>query len=508
MPTTTRTPLVVAGLIAAVAIGWRLVDAADWPGDRYPSLEYESALAARTVWLAADARARTPERELWLRTTGTQYVTSPPFLPALVASVYAATGEECPWVSRVFMAGFWVAGGALVGAAGARLTGSRWAGVAAFAWLVLCPFGMMVSRSFQTESLLVFALGGVAWHLARAAPDGTWRRTGRNAVVCGLAALVKPGVLFPPILGAFAAALLSPSVTGGPVRKLLHFAAVAVAVVAPGTVYAWLLLRHHSGRFMPRLLGEGWYYEGVAQNAWDVVGPVLGVGLVGVVMAARAGVLLPAGLLLGHAVTLAVFTYHAATHDYYQVPLLVITALAGAWPVAWVDRLLQRRGWDRFVPGVALAAVVGYLIVTRDPDIGPWRWLPAERERLARETAVRRARAVQAEAVRAAVGAGTPVIELTEGYGYPLRFHGWVDAVSWPTAGSQFYMEQAAGGTWKFSAEAYLAELTRTDRPYFVVAHADQWEKQTPLRAVLARYGPPNEPVPGVLIFTLRRPAP
>lgn len=503
-----RTPLVVAGLVAAVALGWRLVDAADWPADRYPSLEYESALAARTVWLAADAHARTPEREQWLRTTGTQYVTSPPFLPALVATVYAATGEESPGVSRVFLAVFWVAGGALVGAAGARLTGSRWAGVAAFAWLVLCPFGMMISRNFQTESLLVFALGGVAWRLTRATPDGTWRRTGRNAVVCGLAALVKPGVLFPPVLGAYAAALLPRSVPGGPVRKLLHFTAVAVVVVAPGTVYAWLLLRHHSGRFMPRLLGEWWYYEGVVTHAWDVVGPVLVVGLVGVVMAARAGVWLPAGLLLGHAATLAVFTYHAATHDYYQVPLLVVMALAAAWPLAWLDRSVQRRGWGGFVPGVVLATVVCYLIGTRDPDIGPWRWLPAERERLARETAVRRARAERAEAVRAAVGAGTPIIELTEGYGYPLRFHGWVDAVSWPTAGSQFYMEQVSGGTWKFSAEAYLAELTRSDRPYFVVAHTAEWEKQTPLRAALARYGPPREPMPGVLIFDLRPVAP
>ena len=504
MPPTPRAPLVVACLVAAVAIGWRLVDAADWPGAAYPSLQYESALAARTVWLAADARARTPEREQWLHSNRTNYITSPPFLPGLGAAVYAATGDEIPWVSHVFMAVFWVGGGAFVGAAGGRLTGSRWAGVGVFAWLVLCPFGMMISRSFQTESLLVFALGGVVWHLARTAPDGTWRRTGRNAVVCGLAALVKPGVLFPPILGAYAAMLLPRSVPGGVVRKLLHFAVVAAVVVVPGTVYAWLLLRHHTGRFMPRLLGELWYYEGIGELAWHVVGPMLGAGLVGVVMAARARVWVPAGLLLGHAATLAVFTYHAATHDYYQVPLLVITALAAAWPAAWVDGWVQRRGWDRFVPCVALATAVTYVVVTGKPDIGPWRWLPANRERLARAAAVRQVRAERAEAVRDFVGPGTPVIELTEGYGYPLRFYGWVDAVSWPTSGSQFYMEQVAGGEWKFSADAFLADLTKSGPSHFVVAYPAEWAEQAPLRAALARYGPPKEPVPGVLIYTLR----
>ncbi|MBX9627005.1 MAG: hypothetical protein K2X82_24600, partial [Gemmataceae bacterium] len=166
-PAGRRAPLVFAALVAVVAVVWRLVGLTDWPSPDYPTLQYESALAARPVWLAADPRARTPDRAAWLDAAGTQNVTSPPVLPGLVAAVSAATGEEVPWASRLFATGFWLAAGVLIGAAAVRLTGSRCAGAVGFAWFVLCPVGMVMSRSFQVEAVLVFALAAATYHLAR-----------------------------------------------------------------------------------------------------------------------------------------------------------------------------------------------------------------------------------------------------------------------------------------------------------------------------------------------------
>src|SRR4051812_29629518 len=126
-----RAPLAFVALVAAIALGWRLVDIADWPSE-YPTVQYESALAARTILLKATPQ-RTPEEDLWLTATGARYITSPPILPGIVAGVYAVLGEEVPWVSRGFTIGFWLAAGGFVYAAAVRTAGSRWGGAIAFA---------------------------------------------------------------------------------------------------------------------------------------------------------------------------------------------------------------------------------------------------------------------------------------------------------------------------------------------------------------------------------------
>jgi hypothetical protein len=352
------------------------------------------------------------------------------------------------------------------------------------------------------------------WHLARPWRELTWRATLTTAAVCGVAGFVKPGMLSALLLGGFAAVVLPRSVPGGWWRKLFHVSAFAVLSALPAVLYAGILLRHHSGRVMPHLLGERWFYEGTWENARDVVGPALAVGLLGIGMAARSGAYLPLGLLAGHLATLGVFTFHAATHNYYQVPLLVITAVGMAWPVARIDRWGAARGWGESPRGRAAwaagltAGLVAYLIVTRNPTIGPWRWGPETRAGLTREADRVRIQAEHAVAVRSAVGANAPVAGLTEGFGYPLRFHGWVRTVAWPTLDNQFYMAQASGGSGGFLAEAQLREwITAGIARYFVVTDLDEWNRQPALQAALARYGRPLSPLPGLLIFDLREPA-
>ena len=61
----------------------------------------------------------------------------------------------------------------------------------AFAWFVLTPFGIKVSRSFQTEPVLAFAFAGAVWLLTRLDRPG-WRATLLAGLVCGAAAFAKP----------------------------------------------------------------------------------------------------------------------------------------------------------------------------------------------------------------------------------------------------------------------------------------------------------------------------
>jgi len=503
-----RTPLIFVLVVAAIALGWRLVDISDWPSE-YPTIQYESALASRTILLSASSQ-RTAEQDAWLKRTGNQYITSPPILPGLVAAVSVITGEETPWVSRFFTIGFWLAAGGFVNAAAVRFTHSRWAGAVAFAFFVLVPFGMVMSRCFQTEALLVLGLALSMWQLAVKLDRLTLRQTLLTGLVCGAASFIKPGMLFAPLILGFAVVVFPRSVPGTILLKLFHVSLYLVLIVVPGTLYALLLLRHHTGRIQPHLLGEAWFYEGVIHNIWWVVGTAGLVALIGIGMAARSRVYLPAAILIGHLGTLAIFTFHAATHTYYQTPLLVLTAVALAWPVAALER--SRFSWNRsrsfrIAWTVTLTTILAlYLVATRKSDLGPWRYAPERRARLDVTAARHNDQIEKAKIIREVVGVESPIIELTDVYGYPLMFYAGLEVLKWPSLDDQFYNAQVVGGNATlFSAEETLRQMNPDGHwKFFVITDLEEWNLQPKLQAALRRYGPPREPGVGVLIFDLR----
>jgi len=227
-------------------------------------------------------------------------------------------------------------------------------------------------------------------------------------------------------------------------------------------------------------------------------------------MAAHAHSYLAAGLLAGHLATQAVFTYHAATHDYYQAPLMVIAAVALGWPVAALERAYRRRERLHSRPVriailMSLAmGVAGCLVFTRDAEIGPFRWLPENRAAAARNVEERHQRARRAEVIRGIVGVRKRVVELTEQYGYPLRFHGWAQTVRWPTIEERDYMARVGATPPEFSAQDYLRQIIRDVAcRYLVVTDMHEWDRQPDLRIALAAFGDPIIPCAGVMIFDL-----
>ncbi len=62
----------------------------------------------------------------------------------------------------------------VAGAAVVRQTGRRWAGVIAAGWFAFAPYGLMVCRSFATESVAVLGLAVAVWCLARSGRRLKW----------------------------------------------------------------------------------------------------------------------------------------------------------------------------------------------------------------------------------------------------------------------------------------------------------------------------------------------
>jgi hypothetical protein len=495
-----RGPKYFALIVAALAIGWRLVGITDWPSPAYRTLQYESALASRAVSIDLFG-SDDPRASEWRDAVGSEFFLAPPVLPFLTALANHGLGEEAPWVSRGFTIAFWLLAGFVVRHAILRATGSEWGAAAGFAWFALSPFGQVMSRSFQTESLLAFAFAVGIAIIARPYPAATWRRTLVMGIACGAIAVLKPGIVFAPLALGYTSSILPRSIPGTIGRKLLHTALFTLLLILPGTLYALSLLRPHSGRIMPQLLGEGWYYLGVWFNLRETIGiGIMLLALTGLGVAARAGRLWLPALVLGHFLTLAIFTYHAATHDYYQVPLIIVAAIAIGEATAFVERSCGRK-WAAFLAGSMLMT----LVVSPDADIGPFRCLPENRERIRLEADERHRHAVRAEAIGRITGVRDRVVELTEVYGFPLRFHGWVQTIRWPSIAERDYMHLSGAISGEFSAEAYLRHIVRdANGRWFVVTDFVEWNRQPDLKAALASFGEPISPVDGVLIFDLR----
>lgn len=497
-----KLPLIRLGLLLLAGLAWRAVDLRDWPGTDYPTLEYESALAARSIWITLSEREQPAERIAWRDAVGREYFVAPPVLPAAVAVIYLAIGEEAPWVARILTAACWIGAAGLIARTIMRVSGQPAAAIPSTAWFLFCSLGVVLSLSFQTESLL--ALGLAAAIAAFARPRTLrWRETLATATLCGFVSLLKPGIVFAPLIAGFAA-VVAP-LPGSLGRKAVHLLIFAAFVAIPGTVYAKLLLEHHAGRIMPHLLGEAWFYQGV----WDCLRSEIGLpglfGVWGAAIAARRGTYWPAALILGHFATLAVFTYHAATHDYYQMPLLVFLATSSGWAMAWILEKTERLRHRGTVRAVLACGVVGYLAATTCSHLGPPRWFPAKQAERAASRRERQLQAEQATAVRAAVGPAR-VLELTRGYGYPLRFHGWLLTRKWPSFNDRRFIVEAGGTPAPFAARTYLGQLLAVQREdFFVVTDLDEWEKQPDLQEALAEYGPPVVARPDLIVYDLRR---
>ena len=500
----------VALLIALLGIGWRLVDLTEWPFPVFESVQYESAMASRALWLTVDPSARTPERMAWFEQARYQHIVSPPILPALVASSYAVAGEEIPWTSKLFAAAFWAGAGCFVYATVIRQTGCRWGGVVALGFLMFEPFGLMVSRSFQTESVAVFGLALGAWHLSRPDRGLRWRETIVAGLVCGAAGLAKPGTLLPPLAAAFASQMLATGIAGRTPRKIACVALFTLLLALPSGLYVAFKLSGRGSEIQPHLLGGIEFYEGQLRMIRNTVGVrALALGMAGALLAARRGWTLNLGLFAGHAVYLGIFTIHSPTHEYYQTILIALIALGLGWIVAELIHAISALGGRSPRKALALAAIVvagliRYAYVAKIPTTGPWRYGSRIRPVLA-ESRARQERAVEAvRAARDAMGPDARPVALTDEYGYVFEYSANLRVVVWPRKADLAFLIAAGLDKPGLTAEDRLDALIAAGRTHLVVVDFIEYDLWPDLKAALARRGRLSRSGPDTLVYELR----
>jgi len=483
-------------LLLLLGLGIRMLDLTDLPLDFNPARQLFSATKARGMYYQYASDVPEWQRQIAIEQWDAKADVEPPVVPMIVAGMYLVFGEHL-WFGRVVASLFWLIGGlALLGLA--RRIASVDGAIIALAYYLFMEFGVIASRSFQPDPLMIgLTLAGL-WAFLRWDEEYTWKWTLIAGLLSGAAIFVKNVAVF-PLLVAFALVILK---TRGLRHALKDPQAWVLAVITalPTAIYMvdGLLISKDMDtalglRFFPQLWTDPAFYV-----RWkNIIANNLGFGafllaLLGIYLA-RPGRdrSLVIGTLLGYLLYGFIFSYHISTHNYYQLPLMIFISLS----LAVVGKTLFRRMieindrsvWPRLmVFGIILLGVgasmwnVRVELIKDDFRSEPQFWANLG-DKLEHTT---------------------PVLSLTQDYGNRLAYWGWQLVDEWPTTGDQNLRELA--GKAKTFDEIFADRIA--GKQYFVVTHFKQFDSQPDLKDKLLSSYPVLEQSPDYIIFDLQHP--
>jgi 4-amino-4-deoxy-L-arabinose transferase-like glycosyltransferase len=481
-------------ILFALGLGIRMVDLTDLPLDFHPTRQFLSAIKARGMYYQFANNVPDWQREIALKQLEEADVFEPSLNESIVAGLYLLFGERL-WIARICSSVYWLLGGLALFALARRIASDDGA-ILALVFYLFTGFGVIASRSFQPDPLMVgLILAGLyafyRWHGER-----TWKWTLLTALLSGLAIFVKTIALF-PLLGAFALVLL---VTRGLKQTIKdpQVWALALMTALPTVIFMVdsLYISKYSNlstnlRFFPNLWAQPSFYV-----RWkNMIGNTLGFGAF---LVALLGVFLARpgkdrsflfGLFLGYIAYGFMFSYHIITHNYYQLPLFVFIPLS----LATVGRaVFQKLIEINNASNLARLSVAGIILfgmsfemwnviveLVRDDYRSEPRFWVALGEKL---------------------GQSSSVIGLTQDYGNRLAYWGWKITEQWPTTGDQ-NLRELAGKAKTF--EEIFAERVE-DKEYFLITNFRQFDNQPELKDKLFNTYPVLDQSPDYIIFDLQ----
>ena len=482
-------------IIFALGLGIRLLDLTDLPKEFVMPRQMYSFIKARGMYYEMAKNVPEWQREIAIHQWQEQVALEPPVFESIVAFTYLIFGEHM-WIARIYSALFWLAGGLALFMLARRLTSTDGALVSLLYYLFLY-FGILASRSFQPDPLM-FALGLYAlWAFEHWVESSSSKWAVAAGLLSGAAIFVKPPIMGFFLLGAFAAVLLSRM---GLMNALRSRQVWSVAVLSALPIVLYLLIglfvtkslgSQTALRFFPELWTEGGFY--VRWN--NIIGNTAGAGafllsLLAIFLAdPRRFRPMLIGLWIGYLVYGFTLSHHVTTHEYYQLPAIMIIALslaavgeavfskiADLYPQARLARLAVLA--VMLFPIAAVMWDVRVFLFRKDyrPEVTIWQELGNK------------------------LGHTTPVLGLTEDY--HLAYWGFQDVDQWYLQADINLRERANPN---FDIKAQFLDRA-VGKKYFVVTLSDQFDAQPEIKELVTQSYPLYEEGPGYIIYDLEHP--
>jgi len=479
-----------------LGFGIRMVDLTDMPLDFHPTRQFLSATKARGMYYQVASDLPEWQREIAVQRWQDADVFEPAVNETIVAGLYLLFGEYL-WLARIASSVYWLLGGLALFSLSKRIASVDGA-ILALAFYLFSGFGVIASRAFQPDPLMVGLILGGLWSFVRWDEERTWKWVVITGLLSGMAIFVKTIAVF-PLLGAFAFVLLT---TRGLKQNIKdpQVWSLAVITVLPTAIFMIdsIFISKSSNLSADLRFFPGFWIDPTFYVRWkNMIGNTLGFGafllaLLGIFLAKRGrDRSLLAGLLAGYVVYGLMFAYHFITHNYYQLPLFVFISLSlSLVGKALFQKLEEINNGSIFVrasvAGVILFAMafemwnVRVELVRDDDRAEPQFWAELGDK----------------------LGRSSSVIGLTQDYGNRLAYWGWKVTEQWPTTGDQNLRELA--GKAKTFDEIFAERVEGKD--YFVITNFNQFDRQQELKDKLFSTYPILEETSEYIIFDLQRP--
>jgi hypothetical protein len=484
--------LILFGLGFAI----RMVDLTDPPLDFHPTRQLRSAIIARSMYYRSSPEAESWQSQAALSQYTGEGIIEPLVMETIVANTYRVIGSDPVWVARIYSSLFWIIGGIGLYFLTSSMT-SPDGGVLATAYYLFVPFGIIASRSFQPDPLMVMLIILALWALYYWYRKPSWKTAALAGILAGMALFVKAVALF-PILFAMAAFILFSMGIRKAIREPQIWLIAGLSVL-PMILYMLygVLFGSMESQFLGRFFPEFWRDLGFYFSWEDMATGIVGYGaifaaLLGAFLFRTAGLrAFGIGLWAGYFVFGMVFPYHFTTHSYYHLPLIPIVAIT----LAPIGALLFKPLAELKPEFLVRIVVFGILLVPIMIKVWDVR-LDLAREDYRHEPA-------HWANIGEIIDHNPSVVGLVHDYGNRLTYFGWVTPKIWPPLGQQNLRELQ--GKPAIEVQEWFNKRAG-NKDFFLVTMKNQFEKQPELKKLLNDNFPVFAEGDGYLIFDLRNP--
>jgi hypothetical protein len=395
-------------------------------------------------------------------------VREPPITELLTATGYKILGHEDLRLPRMLTSIFWMIGGIVLYKIAKNWESSEGAIVAAgYYWLI--PVGVIVSISFQSDSLMMLMFLISIYAILYYHKQQTLSSLLIATSVSGLAFFVRPLVLF-AISGAFLGLSLYQYKSGQKqvLKKITAFFFISYIPILFYYGYEIFItenLRQQVGvSFLPQLLLTKDYWKGWMQTATNAIGltPLLAaiIGIPLITLGAYRALLI--GLGAGYILFCLLFTYHIRYAEYYHAQLIPIVALSFTPLVSVLWRHARgsanNRIWSLFY--IAAIILLGYFNFREiNRSIGSSAGI--ERKEVAEE-------------IGNVVDHSSQTVYVASYYGWPLEYYAELTGTYWPRSVSD--IDSALGVHQVVSVEDRLENLGFTPE-YFIITDFSEFNR-------------------------------
>lgn len=463
-------------LMLLLALGVRLYDIHKPFVGLLPVREFRSAIIARDIYYSLNPDVPAWQREVTDASRAREWSLEPPIMEWLAAYTYELVGGEHLWIPRLYATLFWSISGVLF-ARVARSFFDHRVTIALTAYYLFDPLGVIASKSFQPDTLMMMFYLASLWAILR------YDRTPTKGHLIWAMSLAFVTVLIRPlsIFAIFAGytALTAYRFVHGQRRSLAHHIGFCAALALGATHYGYGLA--YSGAlagqaeitFLPHLLlvpefWKNWIYTGL--DAITVVGAITALLGLALLQTPRLQWLL-FGLWASYFVYGIIFTYHISTHNYYHLQLIPTIALSAGPLLSLLLTRTQgqiRTRWQTaYINGVMVMLIL----------LASWQVVQHGR----------RQPNIEAQAVAQEIGKlvnhSTETAYLSPYYGRALEYYGELSGAYWPRPDS-YGMYNPSGARNRSIADR-LAELGFMP-DYFVITDLAEYQRHhTDLREYL-----------------------